>query len=174
MNILDIFIGIIIGFCLVRGIFRGIIKETASIVGVCVGFFAAYTFYQDVGDLLSGFFNDKSHLNIFSFLFIFTFMFLAVGFVGVILKNLLKGVALGWADRLLGATFGFVKAVLIVSVLLVSLTAFLPKKSPVIKDSFLAPHLSTLSEKIDGVVPEEMKEKFGDNIKELKKTWKKL
>ncbi len=174
MNILDILIGIIVGFCLVRGIFRGIVKEIASIVGVFVGFFAAYTFYPDVGGWLSGFFNDKSHLNIFSFLIIFTFMFLAVGFVGVILKNLLKGVALGWADRILGCTFGFVKAVLIVSVLLVSLTAFLPQKSPVIKDSFLAPHLSTLSEKMVGVVPEEMKKKFGDNIKALKDTWKKL
>ena len=174
MNIFDILIGIIVGFCLIRGIFRGIVKEIASIVGVFVGFFAAFTFYPEVGDWLSGFFNNKSYLNIFSFLIIFTFMFLAVGFVGVILKNLLKGFALGWADRILGGTLGFVKAVLIVSVLLVSLTAFLPKKSPVIKDSFLAPHLITLSEKMVGVVPEEMKKKFGDNIKELKDTWKKL
>ena len=174
MNILDIFIGIIVGFCLVRGIFRGIVKEIASIVGVFVGFFAAYTFYPDVGNLLSGFFNDKSHLNIFSFFIIFTFMFLAVGFSGVILKNLLKGIALGWADRILGGTFGFVKGVLIVLVLLVSLTAFLPQKSPVIKDSILAPHLSTLSEKMVGVIPEEMKKKFNNNIKELKETWKKL
>ena len=174
MNIFDILIGIIVGFCLIRGIFRGIVKEIASIVGVFVGFFAAFTFYPEVGDWLSGFFNNKSYLNIFSFLIIFTFMFLAVGFVGVILKNLLKGFAFGWADRILGGTLGFVKAVLIVSVLLVSLTAFLPKKSPVIKDSFLAPHLSTLSEKMVGVVPEEMKKKFGDNIKELKDTWKKL
>ena len=174
MNILDIVIGIIVGFCLVRGIFRGIVKETASIIGVFVGFFVAYTFYPDVGDWISGFFNDKSYLNIFTFLFIFTFMFLAVGFVGVILKNLIKGVSLGWVDRILGAAFGFVKAVLIVSVLLVSLTAFLPQRSPVIKDSFLASHLSTLSETVVGVVPEEMKKKFGDNIKELKKTWKKM
>ena len=174
MNILDIFISIIVGFCLIHGIFRGIVKEMASIVGVIVGFFAAYTFYPYVGDLLSGFFNDKSYLNIFSFLIIFTFMFLGVGFVGVILKKLLKGLALGWADRILGGTFGFVKAVLIVSVLLLSLTAFLPKKAPVIKDSFLAPHLSTLSEKMVGVVPEEMKKKFGDNINALKDTWKKI
>ena len=41
MNILDILIAVIVGFCLVRGIFRGIIKELTSIVGVVAGFFAS-------------------------------------------------------------------------------------------------------------------------------------
>jgi len=67
-----------------------------------------------------------------------------------------------------------VKAVLIVSVLLVALTTFLPQKSPVIKDSLLAPHVSTVSEKMVAVVPKEMKQKFGDNINALKEAWKKL
>jgi membrane protein required for colicin V production len=174
MNILDIVIGVIVGFCLVRGIFRGTVKEITSIVGVFVGFYAAYTYYPVVGNWLSRLIPNKSHLNIVSFIITFTIFFLAVGCIGIILKHLLKAVALGWLDRIFGGTFGFVKALLIVSVLLVPLTTFLPQKSPVIKDSFLAPHVSTLSEKIIAIVPKEMKQKFGDNIKALKDTWKKL
>ena len=174
MNVLDILIGVIVGFCLIRGIFRGLVKEIASIVGVFVGFYAAYTYYPVIAKWLSRLITDESYLNICSFFIIFTVLFLVVGFIGVVLKYLLKAVALGWADRILGATFGFVKAVLIVSVSLVALTTFLPQKNPVIKDSLLAPHVSTISENIVVVVPKEMKQKFGDNINALKKAWKKL
>jgi membrane protein required for colicin V production len=174
MNALDIFMGVIFGFCLVRGIFRGIVKEITSIVGVFVGFYAAYTYYPVVGNWLSCLIINKAYLNIASFFITFTILFLAVGFVGVVLRYLLKAVALGWADRILGCTFGFLKAVLIVSVLLVPLTTFLPQKSPVMKDSLLAPHVSTLSEKMVAIVPKEMKQKFGDKINALKEAWKKL
>lgn len=174
MNALDILISIITGFCLVRGIFRGIIKEITSIVGVFVGFYAAYTYYPIVADRLSFLITNKSYLNIVSFFITFSILFLAVGFVGIVFKYLLKAVAMGWADRILGGTFGFVKAVLIVSVLLVPLTTFLPKRSPFIKNSFLAPRVSAISEKMVAVVPKEMKQKFNDNINVLKKAWKKL
>jgi membrane protein required for colicin V production len=174
MNTLDILIVVIVGFCLVRGMFRGIVKEITSIIGVFVGFYAAYTYYPVVGNWFSGIITNKSYLNILSFFITFTIWFLAVGFVGVVLKYLLKAVALGWADRILGGTLGIVKAVLIASVLLVPLTTFLPQKSPVIKNSFFAPHVSTLSEKMVAVVPKEMKQKFGDNINALKEAWKKL
>jgi len=174
MNILDICILVILGFCLVRGIFRGIIKELTSIVGVFVGFFVAYNFYPVVAVLISRFFTNKAYLNIVSFCLTFTVLFLAVGLVGVILKHLFKAVALGWLDRALGATFGFVKAVLIVSVLLVPLTTYLPQKSPVIKDSFLAPYATTISQVLVTVVPKEMKEKFHENIDALRETWKDL
>lgn len=172
MNILDILILVILGFCIVRGIFRGIIKELTSIVGVFVGFYVAYNYYSVVAHVISRFFTNKAYLNIVSFFLAFTILFLAVGLVGVILKRVFKVVALGWADRLLGATFGLVKAVLIVSVLLVPLTAFLPQKSSIIKDSLLAPYATTISQVMVTVVPQEMKEKFGDNINALKEAWK--
>jgi len=174
MNKLDILISVIIGFCLIRGIFRGIIKEIVSIVGVFVGFYAAYTYYPIMAHWFSDFITNEAYLNIICFFLTFTILFLAVGFVGVILRYVFKAAALGWADRILGGTFGLVKAALIVSVLLVAFTTFLPKKSPVIKDSLLAPHMTTISEKMVAMVPEKMKKKFGDNINALKEAWKKL
>jgi membrane protein required for colicin V production len=175
MNILDIFILVILGFCLVRGVFRGIIKELTSIVGVFAGFYVAYNFYPLVARLISRFSTiNEAYLNIISFFLVFTILFLAIGLIGVVLKHLFKVVALGWADRLLGATFGFVKAVLIVSVLLVPVTTYLPQNSPVIKNSLLAPYATKISQILVTVVPKEMKEKFGENINALKETWKDL
>ncbi len=174
MNALDIVICVIGGYCLIRGLFRGIIKEITSIVGVFIGFYGAYTYYPMVATLLSGWITNKSYLSIISFFLIFTMILLAVGFVGVILKHLFKAAALGWADRILGGTFAMVKAVLIISVLLIALTAFLPENSPLMRHSRLAPHVSSASEKLVACVPEKMKLKFHDNIKALKESWKKL
>jgi membrane protein required for colicin V production len=141
-------------------------------VGVFVGFYVAYNFYPVVAGLISRFFTNEAYLNIVSFFLVFTVLFLAVGLIGVILKHLFKAVALGWADRFLGTAFGFVKAVLIVSVLLIPVTTYLPQKSHVIKDSLLAPYATKISQILVTVVPKEMKEKFGENINALKETWK--
>ena len=174
MNALDIVICVIGGYCLLRGLFRGIIKEITSIVGVFIGFYGAYTYYPLVAVWLSSLIANKSYLSIISFFLIFTILLLAVGFVGVILKHIFKAAALGWADRILGGTFAMVKAVLIISVLLIALTTFLPANSPLMKHSQLAPHVSSTSEKLVAIVPEKMKQRFHDNIKALKESWKKL
>ncbi len=174
MNALDIVICMIGGYCLIRGLFRGIIKEITSIVGVFIGFYVAYLYYPLVASWLSSLIANKSYLNIISFFLIFIIILLAVGFVGVILKHLFKTAALGWADRILGGTFAMVKAVLIISVLLIALTAFLPENSPLMKHSRLAPHISSASEKLVAGISEKMKQRFHDNIKALKESWKKL
>ena len=174
MNLLDVVILVIVGFCLVRGIFRGIIQEATSIAGVFVGFYGAYTFYPLVARLMPGVFADKAYLHIVSFLIAFTVLFVAIGLIGILLKLLLKAISLGWTDRVLGAVFGLVKAVLIASVLLVPLTTFLPKKSPLLKESVLTPYVSRISQAIVLVVPKEMKKQFGDNIEALKEALKEL
>lgn len=173
MNTLDIGICIIAGFCLVRGLFRGIIKEVTSIVGVLVGFYSAYTYYPLIGRWLSQLIANKSYLNIISFFIVFTVIFFAIGFVGVVLKHIFRAASLGWADRVLGGAFAMVKAILIVSVLLLVLTAFLPQNVPVIRHSRIAPHVSAASEKMVAAVPVEMREMFRDNIKALKESWEK-
>jgi len=45
MNIFDIVIIITIAFCLIRGLFKGLIGEISGIIGVVAGFYGAYTYY---------------------------------------------------------------------------------------------------------------------------------
>ena len=141
MNPFDILIIIILGYSLVRGLFRGLVKEVASIIGVLGGFYAAYTYYMVLGKLLSSFIKNTGYLNILSFLIIFCGVLITV-------------------------------SILIVSVLFITLTAFLPKGTPFIKNSVLAPHVSWVSEKMAKVVSKEMKRDFVAKLGELKKAWK--
>jgi membrane protein required for colicin V production len=172
MNALDIVILSIAAFCMVRGLFRGVVKETTSIVGVLAGFYTACAYYSVLARWLSRFIVNESYLNIISFLIAFFIVYLAIGFVGVILKHLLKAAKLRWAERVLGGTIGVVKAFLIVAGLLVALTTFLPKNSALLKNSHLSPCVTIASEKMVVVIPKAMKEKFQNNIKALKQSWK--
>ena len=45
MNILDIIFSIILCFLGIRGIFRGLVKEAASVFGLVLGFFLANSYY---------------------------------------------------------------------------------------------------------------------------------
>jgi membrane protein required for colicin V production len=171
MNPFDILIIVILGYSLIRGLFRGLVKEISSVIGVFGGFYAAYTYYMLVADLLSGLIQDVSYLNILSFMIIFCSVLIVVSVLGIIIKYLLNIAFLGWVDRIGGVIFGMAKGILIVSVIFISLTAFLPKGSAFIKNSVLAPHVSWVSEKMAKVVSKEMKQDFTRKLGELKKAW---
>jgi membrane protein required for colicin V production len=113
-------------------------------------------------------------LNIVSFFFAFVVIFFAISFVGVVLKHLFAASALGWVDRVLGGAFALVKAVLIVSVLLVALTAFLPQNSPLIVHSKVSPYVTGASERLARAVPPDMKKKFNNNLDALRQSWGKI
>ena len=91
--------------------------------------------------------------------------------MGIIIKYLLNITFLGWVDRVFGILFGITKGILIVSILLIILTAFLPKGAPIIKYSLLAPHVMWVSENMAKVISKDMKRDFLDKLEELRKTW---
>ena len=173
MNFFDIIVIVILGYCLIRGVFRGLVKELSSIIGVLGGFYAAFTYYTTVAKPLSKWITNTGYLNILSFLIIFCGVFIIISILGVIINYLLKIAFLGWLDRILGSVFGAMKGILIVSVLLIAFTAFLPKGTPVIKDSLLSPYVTLISEKVAKVVSKDMKHAFSDKIATIKKAWKK-
>ncbi len=172
MNLFDIVCIIILGYCLVRGIFRGLIKELSSIVGVFAGFYAAYNYYINVGKLFSNWISNTSYLNILSFLIIFCGVFIIISIIGIIIKYLLNIAFLGWVDRICGAAFGTIKGILIVSVLMLIFTAFLPKNTPLIKNSLFSPIIASISANMSKVVSKDMKREFIAKIEEYRKAWK--
>lgn len=171
MNPLDVVIIIILGYGLIRGIFRGMVKEISSIIGVFAGFYAAFSYYPLVSEFMVDWITNVSFLNILSFMLIFLVVFFIISILGVIIKYLIQVASLGWVDRLIGASLGFGKGVLIVSIIILALTAFLPKGAPIIKTSLFSPHITVISEKLAQIVSIEMKQNYTAKLKEIKKAW---
>lgn len=173
MNLFDLAILSILCFCLIRGIFTGIIRELFSLTGVLIGFMAASMFYMGVAKFLSRWTLDASKIKILSFLSIFFGSLIAIGTFGRIVKHLFKIDFSSGIDTIFGAGIAVIKGLLIVSVLLLTLTAFLPIKTPIITDSQFSPHLSMVSEKMAKMVSKDMRHKFLAKIGVYKNAWKK-
>jgi len=171
VNLLDIVLATIIGFCLIRGIFRGLIKELSSIIGVVSGFYAAYSYYPLISKFLKRWIADTGYANILACLILFIGIYITISIAGVLIKYLMNIVFLGWTDRICGLIFGTLKGVLIVSVIVVMLTAFLPKNSAILKDSLIARHTMVISATMVRVASVDMKKLFKDHLKELKQSW---
>lgn len=172
MNPFDILIITILAYGLIRGIFRGLVREISSIVGVLGGFYAAYTYYPHVARLISPWISNPAYLNILSYMAVFSAVVIVVGVLAVVIKYLLNIAYLGWVDRVCGALFGVLKGGLVSCVLFIVLTAFLPKGSDFIKNATLSPYVATASEVMAKVISKDMKDSFVLKTKELKKSWK--
>ena len=147
------------------------IKELSSIIGVVSGFYAAYSYYPLIAKFLKRWIADTGYANILACLILFIGIYITISIAGVLIKYLMNIVFLGWTDRICGLIFGTLKGVLIVSVIVVMLTAFLPKNSAILKDSLIARQTMVISATMVRVASVDMKKLFKDHLKELKQSW---
>jgi membrane protein required for colicin V production len=171
MNLFDVVVVIILCFCLIRGGFRGLIKEISGIVGVIAGFYVAYIYYPQIAHRMSGWISNEGYCNILAFMIIFCVLFVAISVLGIIIRYILNKVSSGWADRIWGVLLGFAKGCLIVAVLFIALTAFLPKGTPFLQQSRLSPYVAKYAEVMVELISKDMKDDFKDKYKELKVGW---
>ena len=172
MNPFDILIIILLVVTLVRGVFRGLVKELASIIGVLGGFYAAYSYYAHLAQPLGKWIPQAGWANIAGFVLLFIGVYLIVSILGVVIKYLLSIAFLGWVDRLCGAIFGFFKGVLICAVLLVALIAFLPSGSTIVRGSMLSPYIKMIAQPMARVVSKEMRQRYTHNAKDVEESWR--
>jgi membrane protein required for colicin V production len=172
LNPLDIGIVVIVGYCLIRGFFRGFVKEAFSLIGILGGFHSACNYYSELTKFLSRWISHTPYLNILSFLLIFVGVFVLISLLGVAIKYLLNIVFLGWIDRLLGVVTGSVKGFLIVSILLLGFSVLLPEWKPLMKRSYLSPKITMAAKKLTQLVPRSVKREVNHRIDEFERTWK--
>jgi membrane protein required for colicin V production len=119
MGVIDIVLGAIILFGLVRGFMKGLFVEVASLVALVAGVYGAIHFSNFAADYLQELteWNEKT-INITAFAITFVVIVLAIALAGKALTKLANFAALGIINKLLGGVFGALKLALILSVLL--------------------------------------------------------
>jgi membrane protein required for colicin V production len=167
MNPLDIIIIIILAYCVIRGLFRGLIKELTAIIALFVGFNAAYNYYPILSQQLAVWLPNFQYLKITSFLIIFFIALIIVNIIGIIIKYIINFAFLGWIDKIFGVAFGVLKAGLIIVILAAIITSFIPKGSVFVSESLIFPYLSQTSKQLVKLIPENMKNNLAIMMKEL-------
>ena len=120
MNVLDIALGALILFGLVRGLMKGFFVEIASIIALIVGIYGAIYFSDFVAEFLKSRVKwDEQYINISAFAITFIIIVIAIAMAGRALTKLADFASLGILNKLLGGIFGALKVGLILSVVLI-------------------------------------------------------
>ena len=124
MNYIDVIIIIILVISMVTGFINGLVKEVASLAALVLGIWGAIRFSSFTAAKLYDYFDmTGNYVGIIAFIVTFAVIAIGIHFAGMIADKLLKAVALGFVNRLLGIAFGLIKSVLILSVIFVVLNA---------------------------------------------------
>ena len=120
MSIIDIVLGALLLFGLIRGAMKGLFVEVASLVALVLGVYGAIHFSGFAAELLESKvdWNQKT-INIVAFAITFVIIVLAISLAGKALTKLADFAALGIINKLAGGLFGALKIGIILSVLLI-------------------------------------------------------
>lgn len=117
MSYFDIVVAIPLLWALYKGFRKGLIIEVASLVALILGIWGGLSFSDYAADLIHDQLEVSSEwLPLLSFALTFIAIVVAIFALAKVLEKIIKMVALGMVNRLLGALFGFLKVALICSV----------------------------------------------------------
>tara|TARA_B100000035_G_C20882078_1_gene501012 strand:+ start:84 stop:563 length:480 start_codon:yes stop_codon:yes gene_type:complete len=125
MTTVDIVIFALIGFGIIKGLYKGLFAEVASIAALLIGSYGAVYFSNYANSALNKFLSwPKASINILAFVITFLVIVLSITLIGKALTKLVKVMSLGIINRLLGGVFGGLKIALLISVLILVLNNF--------------------------------------------------
>lgn len=146
MNQLDLLILLPLVFFCYRGFVNGLIQEVLSIIGIILAVFLTFQYRDAVSAVLQPFFAPDSTIVPFaSAAIIFLGTVAVVGIVAFFSKKILQAIHLNFINRLAGMAFGLLKSGIIISAILIILSAFAVPSEESRKESFLYPYIIPLA-----------------------------
>ena len=173
MNWLDWVLTALIAGCTLYGAYRGLIVEVAGFLGWIGGIVIGFFFSDQITKWLSGFLDIPDVLPVLSFVGVAVAFRFALLRIAHLIRTGLDIVQLGWADRLGGLALGLIKGIVIIWAILVLGVSYVEPLKDGVKQSKVAPHILSLSERANRWLPENLREKFEDHMDDLKKLWEK-
>lgn len=123
MNLFDIAILLLLSGFILKGLWRGLLRELCSLCGLFGGLFLAVRYHAPLAELLMErvtWPNQLCVVTAFAALFLLTVVFF--GLLGFVLSRFIKLLFLGGFNRVAGALFGLVQGGLLLTLVLYGLS----------------------------------------------------
>jgi membrane protein required for colicin V production len=141
MNWIDILIIVVIAGVVLGAYVAGLIREVVTLIAAILGIIIAGLLYDDLATDILVFMDDEDAAEAISFLILIGAVYLFGQIVAIMLSRTASLLMLGWADKIGGAAFGFIKGLIVVQILLIIFAAYPSLKlDDAIAGSELAPY----------------------------------
>ncbi|MDR1297766.1 MAG: CvpA family protein [Deltaproteobacteria bacterium] len=157
MSPLDIAIIVILAYFLVRGIFRGLVKEVVGVLGLFVALWAAGVYWRLGADQLKPVFNSELYRSVLSFVIIYLVVYFFVGLMSVFVDKIVKMTITPVCSGIFGAVLGLMKGAVLCLVVLTASTAFLDPDNTFYTNSYSWTVMEPLCQKVKEWMPDELK-----------------
>jgi len=170
-GLLDLIIIAILLYSTAIAWLKGFVREVFGLITVALAALIASWSYRNVATMFKDVVRTENVALFLGFSVIFLVILIA-GFIAIWLATkFMKFAKVEWADRLLGAAFGFIRGWMICAVILMALTAF-EVQTERIKSSELVPYFLPGSRVIAILTPYEMKAKFLVGYRAMESWWR--
>lgn len=114
---------------------QGFLYEIFSLAGVVLGYLGAFWGYHRLSAVYRPYVNATQYADIAAFFTIFFVILIFSGMMGRLARWAMKEVGLSAVDRILGAVFGLVRGLAIVTVGVLAIAAFAPDNQALARSS---------------------------------------
>jgi membrane protein required for colicin V production len=158
MTLFDYAVLSIVGVSVAVSVVRGLVREVLALAAWVVAFVVANVFSGSAAEWLPAGISNPSVRVLVAFAGIFVGVLIAVSWLALGVRKVVKSAGLGAEDRLLGGVFGFARGMLIVTILVIlaGLTA-LPRQ-PDWSNAVLSPPLEALAVHVKQWLPKHLSE----------------
>jgi len=120
LSVIDIVFILIILLFVLRCFLKGFISELLSMAAIVLGLLASLFFYKNGAEFLRArYWPDMKVIpEIIAFVALFLIVFIIIKFLEMMLKEIIRGIKLGDADRFIGIIFGIAEGIVVVSLIL--------------------------------------------------------
>lgn len=153
-DIFDLVIIVSLVLFTLRGATNGLVGEIAGICSLIGGFWAARAWGAQAGQWLN-FIADPSLRSICAYALVFIAAMFAIGLLARIIRKLLAFSFVSWIDRILGASFGLVKGVLVWALIFIIMQKLF-QDAQFLRESRALPYFSAIIDQIKQWLPPDL------------------
>ncbi len=167
---LDYLLLAIVAVSVAVSFFKGFARELISLGAAIGGIVGACWFYRTLTPWFLPYAKTQEIASLAAFLSILVAAVVAGAALSSMAVYLVKKSGLLWFDRLLGASFGLVRGMLVALAIVLGLLVF-PPETGVLDHSRLAPYLVYGARVVAATAPFEVRARFGAGVDRARKIW---
>jgi len=123
MNTPDIIFSVILLLFTINGFRRGLIKEIARLTGLFLSCIIASKYHIDIIPTIEKYFINEKVIQILSFLILFFIAIIIINIISLSIQKFFEIIYLGWLNKLLGSLLGFIKGLIVISIIIFCMDA---------------------------------------------------